>query len=183
MSERFDVVVVGSGAGGGVVAGELADRGRRVLLLEVGPHKTAADFTRWEARAAHDLWWPIRFALIDGGAGGAVGLVAGRCVGGSTTINTKVALRAHAKDLAKWQEASGLVVNLDPHYDQVEERLGVRERTDWPKSVRTVEPGFRALGAELEPARRPGVVDVGVHGRLACVGRAALEARAAAHAV
>ena len=153
MSERFDVVVVGSGAGGGVVAGELADRGRRVLLLEVGPHKTAADFTRWEAKAAHDLWWPIRFALIDGGAGGAVGLVAGRCVGGSTTINTKVALRAHAKDLAKWDEASGLVVDLDPHYDQVERRLGVRERTDWPKSVRTVEPGFRALGSELEPVR------------------------------
>ena len=30
-------------------------------------------------------------------------------------------------------------------------RLGIRERTDWPKSVLTVEPGFRALGSELEP--------------------------------
>ncbi len=97
MSERFDVVVVGSGAGGGVVAGELAERGRNVLLLETGPHKTAADFTRWEAKAEHDLWWPIRFALIDGGAGGAVALLGGRCVGGTTTINTKVALRAHAE--------------------------------------------------------------------------------------
>jgi choline dehydrogenase-like flavoprotein len=162
MNERFDVVVVGSGAGGGIVAGELADRGRRVLLLELGPHRTAADFTRWEAKATHDLWWPIRFALIDGGAGGAVGLVAGRCVGGSTTINTKVALRAHAKDFAKWHEASGLVgssgsafgaSDLEPHYDQVEKRLGVRERTDWLKSVRTVEPAFRALGAPLEPVR------------------------------
>jgi choline dehydrogenase-like flavoprotein len=162
MSERFDVVVVGSGAGGGVVAGELADRGRSVLLLELGPHRTAADFTRWEAKAAHDLWWPIRFALIDGGAGGAVGLIAGRCVGGSTTINTKVALRAHEKDFAKWHAASGLVSSggapfgasdLEPHYDRVETRLGVRERSDWPKSVRTVEPAFRALGAELEPVR------------------------------
>jgi choline dehydrogenase-like flavoprotein len=162
MTERFDVVVVGSGAGGGVVAGELAERGRRVLLLELGPHKTAADFTRWEAKAAHDLWWPIRFALIDGGAGGAVGLIAGRCVGGSTTINTKVALRAHAKDFAKWHEASGLAgpegapfgpSDLDPHYDQVEKRLGVRERADWSKSVRTVEPAFSALGAPLEPVR------------------------------
>jgi len=162
MSERFDVVVVGSGAGGRVVAGELADSGRSVLLLEVGPHRTAADFTRWEAKAAHDLWWPIRFALIDGGAGGAVGLVAGRCVGGSTTINTKVALRAHPNDYAKWHVASGLAgsggspfgaSDLDPHYDRVEKRLGVRERNDWPKSVYTVEPGFRALGSELESVR------------------------------
>lgn len=29
----------------------------------------------------------------------------------------------------------------------------MRERADWPKSVLTVEPGFRALGAELEPVR------------------------------
>ena len=53
-SERFEVVIVGSGAGGGVVAGELAERGRSVLLLEAGGHYVAADFTRWESRAAHD---------------------------------------------------------------------------------------------------------------------------------
>ena len=162
MSERFDVVVVGSGAGGGVVAGELARRGRSVLQLELGPHLTASDFTRWEAKATHDLWWPVRFALIDGGAGGAVALVAGRCVGGGTTINTKVALRAHDRDFEKWYAASGLVnesglpfgaADLAPHYDRVESVLGVRERADWPKSVHTVEPGFRALGAGLEPVR------------------------------
>jgi choline dehydrogenase-like flavoprotein len=162
MSERFEVVVVGSGAGGGVVAGELASRGRRVLQLELGPHLTASDFTRWEAKATHDLWWPIRFALIDGGTGGAVALIAGRCVGGSTTINTKVALRAHDRDFEKWHTASGLAndhgqpfgaTDLEAHYDRVEAVLGVRERADWPKSVRTVEPGFRALGASLEPVR------------------------------
>ena len=67
MRERFDVVVVGSGAGGGVVAGELAQRGRDVLLLETGPHLTAADFTRWEAKATHDLFWPLRLAPLPGG--------------------------------------------------------------------------------------------------------------------
>ncbi len=162
MSERFDVVVVGSGAGGGVVAGELADAGRRVLLLELGPHKTAADFTRWEAKATHDLWWPIRFALIDGGAGGAVGLIGGRCVGGGTTINTKVGLRAHQKDYAKWYAASGIVgpsgspfgaEDLDPHYEAVEQRLGIRERHDWGKCVHTVAPAFEALGAPLTAVR------------------------------
>ena len=43
--------------------------------------------------------------------------------------------------------------DLASHYDRVERFLGVRERTDWPKSVWTVEPGFRALGADLEPVR------------------------------
>jgi choline dehydrogenase-like flavoprotein len=76
MSERFEVVVVGSGAGGGVVAGELAQRGRSVLLLEAGSHLTAADFVRWESKAAHDLWWPIAFAFPAGEPGpGPVALI------------------------------------------------------------------------------------------------------------
>ena len=158
MKEAFDVVVVGSGAGGGVVAGELAQRGRDVLLLEVGPHLTAADFTRWEAKATHDLFWPLRLAPLPNGE--MLAFLAGRCVGGTTTINTKVALRAHERDVAKWHPLTGLtngvgeafaVGDLAPYYNRVEQVLGVRERTDWTKSVHTVEAGFRALGAELEP--------------------------------
>jgi choline dehydrogenase-like flavoprotein len=158
VKDRFDVVVVGSGAGGGVVAGELAQRGRDVLLLEAGPHFTAADFTRWEAKATHDLFWPLRLAPLPNGE--MFAFLAGRCVGGTTTINTKVALRAHDRDVAKWHAATGLTnddgepfaaADLAPYYDRVEQVLGVRERTDWTKSVYTVEPGFRALGAGLEP--------------------------------
>jgi choline dehydrogenase-like flavoprotein len=157
LRDRFDVVVVGSGAGGGVVAGELAQRGRDVLLLEIGSHYRAADFMRWEAKAAHDLFWPLRFAPLPNGE--LVTFLAGRCVGGTTTINTKVAFRAHARDIAKWHPATGLtsdgstpfaVSDIESYYDRVEKTLGVRERADWEKSVYTVEPGFRALGAELE---------------------------------
>ena len=156
--DRFDVVVVGSGAGGGVVAGELAERGRDVLLLETGPHLTAADFTRWEAKATHDMWWPLR--LAPDGLGGMLAFLAARCVGGTTTINTKVALRAHERDVAKWNAETGLTTaagspftraDLDPFYDRVEQRLGVRERTDWTKSTHTMAKGFAALDAELEP--------------------------------
>ncbi len=158
MRDRFDVVVVGSGAGGGVVAGELAQRGRDVLLLEAGPHLTAVDFDRWEAKATHEFWWPIRFGLLPDGD--VVAFLAGRCVGGTTTINTKVALRAHERDVAKWQAETGLtsdgsthfsLADLEPYYDRVEQRLGVRERSDWQPCVRTIEAGFRALGHELEP--------------------------------
>ena len=160
MKDEFDVVVVGSGAGGGVIAGELSQRGRDVLLLECGPHRTAADFTRWEAKANHDIWWPLRLAPLPDGD--VVAFLAGRCVGGTTTINSKVALRAHERDVAKWHPATGLTnergepfsaADLQPYYDRVEQVLGVRERTDWLKSVHTVEAGFRALGTELEPVR------------------------------
>jgi choline dehydrogenase-like flavoprotein len=159
-AEHFEVIVVGSGAGGGVVAGELAERGRRVLLLEAGGHYTAADFTRWESRAGHDYWWPIRFAFPAGEPGlGPVTLIGGRCVGGSTVINTKVALRASQRELDKWHAATGINLtreDLDPYYERVERYLGVRERTDdWDLKpcVQTAKRGFDALNAHLEPTR------------------------------
>lgn len=158
MSPEFDVIVVGSGAGGGVVAGELAQAERKVLLLEAGPHLTSADFKRWEAKATHDLFWPLRFAPLPGGD--VLTFLSGRCVGGTTTINTKVALHAHERDVAKWHPATGLtndsgapfsLADLDEYYARVEDVLGVRERSDWEKCVYTAQAGFRALGAELEP--------------------------------
>lgn len=51
MNESVDVVVVGAGAGGGIVAKELAAAGRRVALVERGPHLTS--FGHLETR---DSW-------------------------------------------------------------------------------------------------------------------------------
>jgi choline dehydrogenase-like flavoprotein len=160
MSDRYAAIVIGSGAGGGVIAGELADRGRNVLLLEAGPHKTAADYMRWEARANHELWWPPVFAEPPGPLQAPLIMFRGRSVGGTTAINTKVALRPSAQDYEKWHAAAGLrgddgkpfgEPDLRAHIERVEQRLGVRERSDWQPCVHTVVPGFEALGAGLEP--------------------------------
>jgi choline dehydrogenase-like flavoprotein len=87
-------------------------------------------------------------------------LMRGRCVGGTTVINTKVALRPDAHDYGKWHEATGLIggggepfgeADMAPHFERVEHRLGVRERSDWQQCIHTVVPGFEALGAKLEP--------------------------------
>ena len=163
MSEHFEVVVVGSGAGGGVVAGELADAGRRVLLLETGPYRTAADYMRWEAHANHDMWWPLAFAEPAGGQPGPpVPMFRGRLVGGTTSINTKVALRPFPQDYLKWHQAAGLTgvagdpfgeADLLPYLERAEQRLGVRERSDWQTCVHTVAPGFEAMGAKLKPVK------------------------------
>ncbi|WP_181019623.1 GMC family oxidoreductase N-terminal domain-containing protein [Nonomuraea typhae] len=138
--DEADVIVVGSGAGGGLIAAELGRAGLDVLLLEAGELHGAADHTRFELRANHRLWWPARFAEVAGDR--PLALLSGRCVGGTTVINTKVALRAPDDELP---------FALGPYYDRVEAALGVRVRADWPPSVHLVRRGFQALGADLKP--------------------------------
>ncbi|MEU6998438.1 GMC family oxidoreductase [Nonomuraea sp. NPDC046570] len=153
-----DVVVVGSGAGGGLIAAQLGRAGLDVLVLEAGQLRTAAAHTRFELEANHRLWWPTRFAEIEGER--PLALLSGRCVGGTTLINTKVALRAADFDVAAFHERTGLLgptgepftlADLEPYYQRVEADLGVRVRADWPPSVHTVRRGFQALGADLAP--------------------------------
>ena len=61
--KRYDVVVVGSGAGGGTVAQRLADMaeaGKKVLVLEQGPRFRDQDFTGREMEMAEAVF-------VDGG--------------------------------------------------------------------------------------------------------------------
>jgi choline dehydrogenase-like flavoprotein len=157
--DEAEVLVVGSGAGGGVIAAELAGRGVDVLLVEAGALHPAESHSRFELLARHRLWWPTRMVSTKDES---VAMLAGRCVGGSTVINTKVALRAPDFDVAKFWERTGLrgedgdafrPADLEPFYQQVEDRLGVRERADWTPSVPRVARGFEVLGAALRPVR------------------------------
>src|ERR1700721_607891 len=91
VDEHPDVIVAGSGAGGGIIASELARAGRDVLLLEAGPRLTARDFTRWEAHANHTIWFPVAFADSEDG-GPPIPMIRGRVTGGPSTPNTKDAL-------------------------------------------------------------------------------------------
>jgi acyl-CoA reductase-like NAD-dependent aldehyde dehydrogenase len=85
-----EVCVVGSGAGGGVVAGALAERGKRVCVLEAGGYFNEADFNRLEA-------WGYQNLYLRGGpmltAEGQVSIQAGSAVGGGTLINWQNCLR------------------------------------------------------------------------------------------
>lgn len=158
--DHFEVIVVGSGAGGGVIAGELAERGHSVLLLEAGGYHTAAEFSRWEAHANRQLFFPPGQAVPASGDGPPMGTLRARCVGGGTTINTKVALRADRTDFEKWHAASGFTgaggapvteADLAPYYERLERALDVRTRDDWRPFVHIAERGFEALGHSLEP--------------------------------
>lgn len=103
MIEReYDVVIIGSGAGGGTAAqalGALVADGRRVLLLEQGARLADHEFTGRELDMSDALYH-------DGGgfltADGAMTLAFGRVLGGSTVVYTGTSLIAPERVIRRW---------------------------------------------------------------------------------
>lgn len=100
-----DVVVVGSGAGGGLAAGLLAEAGWDVMVLEKGPCLSGEDFTEREVEM-------IRRTYDRQGAfqtrNGGVTIFAGACLGGGTTINWTGAFPTPEYVLDEWAHDHGL---------------------------------------------------------------------------
>jgi choline dehydrogenase-like flavoprotein len=138
MVEPVDVLIIGAGAAGGVLAKELAEAGLEVVVLEAGPHWVPErDFVSDE-KAAHRLYWTD--ARVTGGTDpielGAN--VTGKGVGGSTVHFSMVALRMHESDFhvrtldgiaEDWPIDYG---DLEPYYDAVEVELGISGPVTWP---------------------------------------------------
>ncbi|GAA4977882.1 GMC family oxidoreductase [Kineococcus glutinatus] len=110
-----DVVVVGSGSGGGVVAGELACAGVDVVVLERGGNFDRPDFTQHELQANQDLY-------LRGGyfptADGNVTLVAGSTLGGGSTVNWSNSVRPRADVRRRWAREFGLGGLDGPEFDE-----------------------------------------------------------------
>jgi choline dehydrogenase-like flavoprotein len=125
-----DVVVIGSGAGGGVTAEILADAGLKVVIVEEGPLAGASEFNMREHEAYPRLYQDSAARRThDNG----ITILQGRCVGGSTTVNWTSSLRTPASTLAHWREAHGLrsmtPAALDPWFHRMEARLSI---APWP---------------------------------------------------
>jgi choline dehydrogenase-like flavoprotein len=152
-----DAVVIGSGAGGAVVAAGLAERGLSVIVLEEGPYATASDFARRDER------WSMPQLYQESGtrstADVAITVLQGRSVGGGTTINWTTCYRTPAAVLDHWRAAHGIetlsAAELAPHFDAVEARLGVAPWTGAPNANnRALLDGARALGFDVTVLRR-----------------------------
>ncbi|HMV65940.1 MAG TPA: GMC family oxidoreductase [Myxococcota bacterium] len=157
VERRCDVCIVGSGAGGAVLAAELASQGLDVVMLEEGSRVTRRDFTLQEGDAVPAMY---QERGTRASADLAITVLQGRSVGGSTTINWTTCFRTPARILDHWRRAHGLEgldeAELAPHFEAVEERLHI---APWPEELangnnQVLLRGCRALGWDVAPLRR-----------------------------
>ena len=143
-----DVCVVGSGAGGGVVAATLAAQGMKVVVLEAGGYFNESDFSQLELHAYQEMYWrggPIPTA------DGNVSLQAGTTLGGGTTINWTNCLRTTPWVREEWATEHGLEgvdgPDYDRHLDTVLQRIGATDRaSDLNRPQQRMMEGAQRLG-------------------------------------
>src|SRR5690348_16517533 len=144
-----DAVVIGSGAGGGVVAGELALAGKSVIVLEKGGYNNEANFTLQEAQAMPELYLK-RGSLTSKDLG--IIVLAGSTLGGGTTVNWMTSLRTPSEVLEEWDQRSGLhgrftSSQLQESFAAVEQRIHVNtENSQHNQQNRLLLDGSVALG-------------------------------------
>lgn len=157
VEERPDVCVVGSGAGGAVVAATLAQKGLKVVVLEEGGRFGRDDFRMDEAYAYPRLYQEKGARAT---ADQAITLLQGRAVGGSTVVNWTTSYRLPARVLAHWAAVHGVEglspEALSPHFAAVEERLTVREQplAEVNPNNRVLWDGTQKLGLQRALVRR-----------------------------
>ncbi|MEJ2089734.1 MAG: GMC family oxidoreductase N-terminal domain-containing protein, partial [Gammaproteobacteria bacterium] len=104
----WDIVVVGAGSAGSAIAARASeDPNRTVLLVEAGPDypdiaRTPVDLVNSHNNSYHDHDWGLDYQPTRGRQ---VAFPRGRVVGGSSAVNTTIALRSIPEDHAEWADA------------------------------------------------------------------------------
>lgn len=152
-----DVVVVGSGPGGAVVAYELAAAGKDVVLVEEGPPFTPEDF---ELDGALSMARTMREGGLRTTRGTIMATMQANALGGGSLVNSAICVRAPEFTLDGWCDEFGLEestrADLDPHYQAVEDFLGIAPTPDEVQGPRNLlfRDACDALGYSSEPIAR-----------------------------
>jgi choline dehydrogenase-like flavoprotein len=147
-----DAIVIGSGAGGGVVAAELSAAGKDVIVLEEGGYYNEADFNQLELDMMRKLYYQGGFAAT---ADASIALIAGGCLGGGTVVNYSTSFRSPDWLREEWANLYGLTAFTTDEFtaslDAVYERLGVNTgHSRVSARERVLERGMRKLGWHVD---------------------------------
>ena len=135
-----DVAIIGSGAGGGVTAEILSLAGLKVVLLEEGSLKTSDSFKDMdESRAYRELY---QEGAARATSDGAISILQGRTVGGTTTVNWTSSFRTPPQTLQHWaaqHEVTGHgVEDMAPWFAKMEARLNIAPWAQAPNANNSV---------------------------------------------
>jgi choline dehydrogenase-like flavoprotein len=157
---RADVVVIGSGAGGGIMASSFARAGKRVVVLEAGGAYSARSFTQRELMTSE--------LYLDAGLTSShdlgISILAGATVGGGTTVNWCTSLPLPPRIAEEWEAQSGIArldEELVPHYAAVQERLNIQPAAHHNANNSVILEGARALGVQAQASSRNASSDCG----------------------
>jgi len=156
--ESCDVVVVGSGPAGAVVAYEVAASGKDVVLVEEGPPFTPDDFVL-------DGSLSMARTMREGGLRSTRGgffmpTMQAIALGGGSLVNSAICVRSPDFTLDAWCEQYALKcttrADLDPHYQAIEDFLGIAPTPDDVQGPRNLlfRDGCTRLGFSSEPIAR-----------------------------
>jgi len=155
ITDRADVVIVGTGAGGGTLGVYLAERGWDVVMLDKGGFYRAEDFSQREEEAM--AAFNGRRGL-DSTADNALFLNYAEAIGGSTVHYWGDSFRTPHDRLERWRTEQGVEwmtpEALNPHWDAIEKELGIHIAGPelFNENNRLVKQGCEALGIHGEAA-------------------------------
>jgi hypothetical protein len=147
-----DVVIVGSGCGGGVCAKVLAEAGHRVLVVDKGYYFSPEQLPMPQAEAMYHLYENRGFI---GSTDNSINVLAGSCWGGGGTVNWSVALQTQGYVRREWAEQHGLpffaTQEFQDSLDRVCKFMGVADAKDLGHRGQVLLDGARKLGWDAKP--------------------------------
>ena len=173
VKEKVDLLVVGAGAAGSVVAAKAAQAGQSVLILEAGPERKLSDLESSQI-SARRLKWGGAHVEEEGNVKIGHAFNCGYGTGGSALHHYGVWLRLHENDFkVKSEYGVGLdwpmeYKDLQPYYDQIQAEVGISgdaQAEKWRPSGKpyplpalpvfaqgkVIEKGFNAINQSLAP--------------------------------
>ena len=152
---KYDVIVVGGGAAGSVVASRLAeDRSTSVLLLEAGkdypdpdslPDEIKFGHTRFAEAPDSEHNWALRGTTTE--EQGEIHVAQGKVIGGGSSINGQAMQRGFPEDFDSWSSLGNEEWSYDkvlPFYRKMEHDLDIQDDfhgADGPMPVRRRQSG------------------------------------------